>query len=276
MEKTKIVRLEPTTTKVVRWLRRGFHLGGLAALLWSFALWKMVQVLNGPIPEVRKVASSVDFESLLFGAASVALIIYSVVFATLGFFGYDLLRRNAVADVQAATNARFGKLEQELYGRFSLITGLILGIINESPEERTEEDRLSYLGESLQHSATAYEFLKEAGVKGQYTALNNLVYYSCALRRPQDKQFILERAEELRAFSQYNRPEPFWEGLITYCRAVAEMSDDLAAMRQAHNIASGLLTERLNDRQRNEAALYAASLRRKIHQKLESSNGANP
>lgn len=276
MDKPKVVRVEPTSTKVGRWLKRGFHLGGFAALLWSYALWKMVQVLNGPIPEVRKVATSVDFESLLFGSASVALIIYSVVFATLGFFGYDLLRRNAAADVQSATNARFGKLEKELYGRFSLITGLILGIINETSEERTEEDRISYLGESLQHSATAYEFLKEAGVKGQYTALNNLVYYSCALRRPQDKQFILERAEELRVFSKDNRPEPFWEGLVTYCRAVAEMSDDLATIKQAYYIASGLQTERLNLRQRNEAALYAASLRRKINQKTESSNGANP
>ncbi len=104
-------------------------------------------------------------------------------------------------------------------------------------------------------------------MKAQYTALNNIVYYSCALGRVHDREPLLQRAEELRQFSQDNRPDPFLEGLITYCRAVSDLSDNPRQIERAYRIGKGLLTEPLNNRQRNEATIYVAMLRKKKEQR---------
>lgn len=119
------------------------------------------------------------------------------------------------------------------------------------------------------HSQSAYRALQEIGSKAQYTALNNVIYYSCVAGKVTNKEYLLEKSEELREFSQENLPEPFWEGLLTYCRAVLDLSDDKDQITKAYRISSGLLAERLNKRQRNEAAHYAASLRKKMSRDIE-------
>ena len=262
MDKTKAMA-QPTKLDLRRWVNRLFHLGGIAALLWSIAIWITMDALGGKaIPPIRK-ATPGDFEALLFGSSSVALIFFSVVIGVIAFIGYDRLKKDTAAEVQAATRETTDKLEKELRGRVSSSIGLMLGIIHATPEEQTEEERLDYLAESVKHSEQAYAALKEIGIKAQYTALNNLIYYSCLLGKTHKQEYLLEKAEELRIFSQGNIPDPYVEGLLTYCKAVADLSEDPAAIERAYRIGSGLLTEPLNDRQRIEATVYVASLKRK-------------
>jgi hypothetical protein len=280
MDRTTLVPEDSTWVRTKRWLRRIYHLGGITALLWSFSIWLTVKVLGGSLPQVRAITPG-DIETLLFGASSVALIIYSVVNGLIGFVGYDHLKKDTADTVQATTRKnidnlekelreRIGNLEKEVRGRVSTAIGLTLGIINATPEERTEEERRGYLSESVMHSANAYQDLKEIKSKTQYTALNNLVYYSCALGRPHEKELLLERAEELRKFSEKNRPEIYLEGLLTYCRAIQDLSDDPAQIERAYRLAYGLSSEALNERQKKEAAGYAAILLRKLNQKTDS------
>jgi hypothetical protein len=264
MDKSKTVPTEPIRAKVKRWLERIFHLGGVAALLWSLSIWIMVHILNGPIPPVRATVASVDFESLVFGASSVALIIYSVIIGIVAFFGYDYLKRDTASEVQAATRERMDTLEKELQGRVSMVTGLILGVINSTSEKQTDEDRLGYLAEAVFHCEKAYAAFSSINIDVQYVALNNLLYYSCALGKGYKKELLLDKAEELRIYSQ----RITWpEGLLTYCRAMLDLSDDPDKIESAYRIASSLLTENLTERQRNEATIYVASLRGKRRQK---------
>jgi hypothetical protein len=265
MDTTKPAPAESGAAKLRHWTTRLFHLGGVAAILWAAAIWITVDALKSEIPPIRA-ATPGDFEALLFGASSVALVIFSVVIGVIAFLGYDHLKRDTASEVQTATRERIDKLEKELRGRVSSSIGLMLGVTHATPEEQEEEERLDYLAESVKHSELAYASLKEVGVKAQYTALNNIVYYSCALGRVYNKESLLQRAEELRQFSQENRPDPFLEGLITYCRAVSDLSEDPAQVERAYRIGTGLLTELLNNRQRIEATMYVASLRKKREQ----------
>jgi hypothetical protein len=264
MGRQRVVPIEPTWAKVRRWLKRIFHLSGVAALLWSFSIWIMVHILRGPIPPVRATLTSVDFESLVFGASSVALIIYSVMIGIVAFFGYDSLKRNTADEVQAALRDKMDMLDKELRGRVALVTGLILGIIHSTPDEQTEEERRGYLAEGVTHCEQAYKDLSQVNIDTQYTALNNLVYYSCALGAGYKREFLLDKAEELRVFSQ----KIGWiEGLLTYCRAILDLSEDPQKIESAYRIASGLGNDNLTERQRNEATTYVASLRSKRGQK---------
>ena len=97
--------------KIGRWFNRVLHLSGAAVLCWSVSIWLMVHTLNGPIPEVRKAAYSIDFESLLFGAASVAVITYSLAFGVVAFFGYDIIKKAVQADIMTSMEEKVGKLE---------------------------------------------------------------------------------------------------------------------------------------------------------------------
>jgi hypothetical protein len=262
MNKIPTAPTESRVAKMNRWAIRLFHVGGVAALLWATAIWITMHALSSKIPPVRE-ATPGDFEALLFGASSVALIIFSVVIGIIAFVGYDHLKRDTVAVVEEATKDKIDKLEKELRGRVSSSIGLMLGVIHATPEGQEEEDRLDYLAESIKHSEQAYASLKEIGSKAQYTALNNMIYYSCALGKTYHKELLLKKADELRIFSQDNRPDPFLEGLITYCRAVSDLSEDSTEIERAYRIGQELLTEPLNERQRNEATIYVASLRRK-------------
>ncbi len=264
--KATVAPSETRREKVKRWLKRIFHMGGVAALLWSIAIWITMKALSRPIPPVRA-ATPGDFEALLFGASSVALIIFSVVIGVVAFFGYDYLRKDTAAEVQANTQEAINRLDKELRGRVASSIGLMLGVMHSTPGEQTEAERLDYLAESVTHSEQAYAALKEVGSKSQWTALNNIIYYSCSLKRIYKKEYLLEKAEELRLFSRDNLPSPFVEGLLTYCRAVDTLSEAPEAIERAYQISSGLLAEPLSERHRNEATNYVASLKKKRVQK---------
>jgi len=265
MNKPQSVLVEPTWAKLLRWQYRILILGGFAAFLWSVSLWIFVSVLKGPIPPVRSVAESVDFESLLFGASSVALFAYSVIIGLVAFFGYDLFRKIIADDVRASIQGQIDVQRKELEGKTAAHLGLSFGIIGSARDSLPANYGL--LGESVQFSTRAYEILREIGSKSQYMALNNLVFYGCELGKPEHREILLGRAEELREFSQQNLPTPYFEGMLTYCRAVCDLSEDKDQMKRAYYIASGIFTEALNERQRDEATSYATSLKKRLNQK---------
>jgi len=269
--RVKVVPNVAREGKAKRWLKRIFHMGGIAALIWSVAIWITMNALSGKsIPPVRA-ATPGDFEALLFGASSVALIIFSLVIGVVAFFGYDYLRRDTATEVQENIQRQIKELDKELRGRVSSSIGLMLGVMHSTPGQQSEDERLDYLAESITHSEQAYAALKEVGSKSQWTALNNIIYYSCSLgNKIYKKDHLLERAEELRLFSRDNLPEPFIEGLLTYCRAILIFSDDPEAIERAYRISSGLLSEKLSDRHKNEATNYVASLQKKRVQKTST------
>ncbi len=82
MNTTETAPAESGAVKLRRWSVRLFHLGGVAAILWATAIWITMKALGSKIPPVRE-ATPGDFEALLFGASSIALVIFSVVIGVL-------------------------------------------------------------------------------------------------------------------------------------------------------------------------------------------------
>ncbi len=239
---------------------------GLIAFLWTASLLLVIACLHLGIP-AKSLPSLGDMATLLFGASSIALIIFSLLIGGIAIAGYQTLREGVKKDIEAATQQRFQNLEKELRGRVISAIGLITGTLYSKPEKLVQDpsDR-EYLSEAVHYCSEAYKLLKDVGGNAQFMALNNLAYYSC-LHTSGDKpdpllrDDILKMARKLREVGQEKH---YPEALLTYCRAILQFSSDYTEVDEAHSIAESLLGKELTSRQRKEVTFYVTSLKSKL------------
>ncbi|HXU45445.1 MAG TPA: hypothetical protein VN783_07960 [Thermoanaerobaculia bacterium] len=231
------------------------------ALAWSISTYVMVAAISrmgsvwgGQTPDLGALAT------LLFGSSSLLLVGLSILLAAAAFFGWEAMKKS----IEASVSQRIAQLETALQGRAYAVIGLLIGTLHSKPErlEQDETDK-EYLAEAVYYSKQGHELLRDLPGRGQYMALNNLVYYSCLLGRGLVPRHLLEQAKSLREVAQ-KQPEYAAPYLLTYCRVILQFEKTADAIQGALTIARDLLDEDLTELQRKEATFYVTSLAGKL------------
>ncbi len=146
------------------------------------------------------------------------------------------------------------------------IFGFMIGALHSNPNQLDQGEHKDYLSEAVDHCRRAYNILKEIGGSAKYSALNNLVYYSCLAGEEMARDYLLEQAQLLKKIGQEKN---FPDFLLTYCRVRLQYSANIDELQDARSIANALLhASQINERQRREATFYVASLSEKINDLL--------
>lgn len=237
------------------WLSYAKGLLGLAFVLGLvFASWAAgwYFIANAPgLPVSGKEIG--DQADVLFGAASLALFIFSVVIAILALFGWKAIQELIEESVKKQIQNRLSDLEREMRGRVQTGLGFMIGELSTKPTSMrpTDPDRLSHAVELCQ---AGYKQLKGLGDRLELLGLNNLVYYLAVEARLDRKDFVLREANSLLAKGQELGTPRL---LLTYCRAILVFSQDSQDSARAKEILLGLVDRaNLQEYEKKEAKLY--------------------
>ncbi len=266
-----MVDLEPVPSmsqRVPRWLKI-LLVAGVVALVWSGAVYVIMAALRLKVPQ-NQLPSIGDLATLLFGAASLALFVFSILIGGVAIIGYQTLREGARMDIEAAMRDRIDMLERELRGRVLSVIGFMIGTLHSTPDSLKQDEHRDFLSEAVWYCQRGYDMLKDLKAKGQgrYMAMNNLVYYSCMLGDDLRREELLAQSRELKTIGQHHGHPP---ALLTYCRAVLQYGSE-KEVADALNVARGVLRMQLTERQKQEATFYVASLADKLAKPQKTSN----
>jgi hypothetical protein len=214
-----------------------------------------------------------DRATILFGAASTALFVLSIVAGAVGLSGWISLKRSIQKSLgdelsrknQALESDLRKKLEnlgKEMHGRIYSGLGFMIGEMSHEPGtfEVKDADRLRH---SVKLCEQGYKLLREIGGPAEYMALNNLVHYSSMDRDELKRDLNIKRARELREAGQKHDAI---ELILTYCGAIVQYDGDFPEdLESARLLVSGILKrEVVSEGQRREARYYLASLNQKL------------
>ena len=243
-----------------RWMKLLF-VGGLIVLLWTIAAYVSMKFLRLK-PSPGQIPSVSDLMAVLFGASSIALIIFSILVGAGAIVGLDSIKKSIKQDIEADMHERLADIESELRGRVFNAIGFMIGTLHSTPDclEQESEDK-DYLSLSVYYCQKAYDTLKR--LEGRHwAALNNLVYYSCLFGKGDlRRDFFLTQARALKQIGQeFNLPDY----LLTYCRVILQYGTDDEETSDAYSIAMSLASAPLSDIQKKEATFYVTSLSAKL------------
>jgi hypothetical protein len=232
----------------------------LVLLLWASSFYVVMAALRLGVP-AGNLPSLGDMATLLFGASSLALILFSLLIGGVAIIGWQSLKQDVRKEIEAATHERINALELELRGRVLAAIGLMLGVLHSSPDRLEQDGQGGYLSEAVQHCEEAYKLLK--GLKGnaKYMALNNFVYYSCLSGDTEKRDYLLAQAQVLKRVGQ---EKDYLEALLTYCRTILQFGTRTEELSDAHSMATALLRRDLTERQKKEVTFYVTSLAKKL------------
>lgn len=207
-----------------------------------------------------------DLATLVFGASSIALFVFSFIVGILGFWGlegiYNRLQIrldgfvNQAVDtaVEKAADAKVLRVQNELRGRTFSTLGYISGEMSlrygEGVIEVVDKDKLA---EAIALLETGYDFLHRLGGAAEYMALNNLLFYSLMNDDRTRAGFLVGKAEELLRVAQEQRSA---NTMLTACGVILRYGTD-EAKRRAFGILESLKEQpKLSRKQRVEAQYY--------------------
>lgn len=263
-----------------QWHRHSITIS-LVILIWSGSIFIFSQIRPIPRWHLEEAAT------VLFGAASVALFLFSILVGALAVLGWQALERaverateRAVAKGSAklkkeietsANNLKFetDKLEKELRSKIELLKleskgrvfsglGYMLGEMSIDSETLEMRDKPK-LEEALVHCRQGYEILKTIGGGAEFSGLNNLIFYYCVYGDDKHRDFILEQARRLQEASRRNQ-EPGKEDRatnlqLTACRAIIMYSSDPKEIAEARAALKYFKEMPGSDRIKGEATL---------------------
>lgn len=238
-------------------------------LMWSISL-RLVAAAITSMGSAWGSARPLDFGAMttvLFGASSVALVIFSAFLAVLAFFGWEALKNHVRREIESDTKERITKLEKSLQGRAYAVIGMIIGTQHCDPEKLTASDEkdLEYLSEAIHHCEHGYSLLNSAESPGRHMALNNLIYFKCQVGKDLEAKRLLKDADSLKEIGENQEMSVGAPYLLTYCRVVLQVGSDSTAWKEAIVIAEEILGHpKVTALQKREAAFYATSLKQKL------------
>lgn len=201
--------------------------------------------------------SSSNLSALLFGAASVALFVFSILFAVLAIFSWHAIQ---------AVNSKLDLMATEMRGRLHSILGYVVGEMSLESDFLTikDEDRMA---EAVRLCQQGYDLLKKVGGPAEYMGLNNLVYYSCVSKAPHKDQqqhqnqhkadFLVSKARLLKeAGQEHNAPSL----QLTACRAILLFGDEKEKMRARETLEALSAAPDILEKERKEARAYLTHL----------------
>jgi hypothetical protein len=196
-----------------------------------------------------------DLATILFGAGSVALFIFSILVGIVAIVGWQAVEGKINEAVETATNERLAILENEMRGRGFAILGYVIGENSVLPDfsAPSNEERLT---EAIFFCEQGYDRLKNTGVPTEFMALNNLLTYSCVLRDKSRRGYLLDGARRLRAAAEdHDSPNL----LLTYAKTILEFSQEQEEVKEACSVLADVQSNpRLNEKQKREAEHLAS------------------
>lgn len=221
----------------------------MVVLIWALAYRLVAGAAPLNLPDFGALAT------LLFGASSLALVVYSVLTSVLAFFGWQAIKDSIRDSVETVTRERLQALEHEMRGRVLSGLGYMIGELSTNPEtfEPTNPERLSMAVDLCERG---YRELKRAGEIPELNGLNNLVYYQALRGLRADGSFLLEKARLLRTRGQELGATHL---LLTYCAVVLKYSQDAAERKEAADVVADLTKRNIPEREMKEARIYLAT-----------------
>lgn len=174
-------------------------------------------------------------------------------------------------------------LIKEIKGRSKLVSGHTVAasiasryqvkaddLVKESPITGGS-DKIQ-MQEAVYVSLEAYQELAEAGSKGQYAALNNVVYYSCVLRLDSNREELLAQGRKIREVGElYKTKQSSIPYLMNFCWVMLIYGSNMGEVAEALTIGEEMLKrEDIISFQREEATDLVASLKKKFKELLGS------
>jgi hypothetical protein len=234
---------------------------GIFIVVWMGALWLSAWVTH-PLSPV----SLSDLATVLFGAASIALFVFSIALAGIAIFGWQFIERQIDERVQKTTASAIERLEIELRGRVNSVMGFMLGATSLKRREdgSVVVDDRDKLEEGVILLGLGLRLLKKMeGSPAEFMALNNYVYFSSVLGEGIQREYLLGSARRLKSAAEERNEGP--NLLLTYCYTVLKYSRDLKELEEARDTADSVKDhQKLSQAQRKEARFYLASLSQRI------------
>lgn len=207
---------------------------------------------NSPETPLPSLAAG-DQADLLFGAASLALFIFSIVIAILAVFGWQTIEGKIEERVERQLNSRLDRLEREMRGRVWSALGFMIGELSTKTGSLIPVDR-DRLAQAIELCQAGYKELYGLGGAAEFMGLNNLVHYLCVEGDGSRRDFVLESARILKKRGQER--ERHWLQL-TYCRAVLTFSEDASERTAAKALLEALVKSgKLKEYEKKEAKSY--------------------
>lgn len=198
-----------------------------------------------------------DLATILFGSASIALTIFSILIALSAVIGWKAFQELMATEVSSVaekkvnekvdsfrqkfeeTNEKMKKLELEMKGRALVTQGYILGQVS-IPKGRlfpVDEKEKGRLAEAVGLSRQAYDMLQGISEPAEYMALNNLVVFSCALGL-EEGGAIVEQARKLLLMAVKKGNVDLQ---LTGCRAILQYKPNPSEVERARRTLRDLL-----------------------------------
>ena len=213
--------------------------------------------------DVKAARISGDLPGLLFGSVSLTLAVFSAIIAIAAIPGWQSLKLTiqeridaAQKKIEAGNLQKLELLEKEMRGRALFGLGYMTGEMSIDPETlRVKKTDSSRLRDAILLCEQGYEFLKDVEGSTKFMALNNYIFYSCALGDDLKKEIILTRAHILkRAALEHDAVDL----LLTASRAFLQYGSEIEKKTNREFILS-LKKWELTDKQLKEADLYLTS-----------------
>jgi hypothetical protein len=227
------------------------------AFLWA-AAWNLL----ASAPEVRApdghALGLADRATIAFGAATIALILVSLLVGTIAIFEWQKLDET----IRLAVTKGLIPIDRKTQGRVFSSIGFALGELSTEPDQHECLNR-DHLSEAIRNCQKGYDLLKEVDEREPaLMALNNLIYYSCIYGEESKGLYLLNKARELRDAGSELRSSTL---LLTFCRAVLRYGTKRGEIDEAREIAGYVANDhRITDQQRREAKFYITALDSKL------------
>lgn len=187
--------------------------GSFVVLVWACSCWifvgsweRFVNTKNSKMSDPGAIAT------VLFGASSLALFIFSLLVAVLAIVGWQSIKEHISKNVSEEVALKTQSFADEIRGRVATVLGYAIGEMGLQPGtfEADDPDRLA---EAVYQCEAGYKFLKKVGGGAEFLGLNNFIYYKCILSEvspDKDKDnsaYVLTQARLLRdAGEKHNSP----------------------------------------------------------------------
>lgn len=220
-------------------------------LVWMFSVY----AVRG-LWEVLGVSNLADLATILFGAASIALFIFSLLIALSAVIGWKAFQEIIIKEVATATeekvnarvesfrsnfeatNKNMRDLKLEMQGRALATRGYILGQLS-IPAGRLfpkPEDKGRLL-DAVSLSRQAFEILENVSEPAAYLALNNSVIFSCALSLEEGEVIVGNARKLLEMANRKNSTDL----KLTGCRALLQYGRGAEERSRARNMLRDLV-----------------------------------
>ena len=209
------------------------------------------------IAALPKMNTPFDLATTLFGAAAIAIFIFSLLVAMLAIYVWYTVENKMRAAVKEETTEQLERIGNEVRGRTHAILGYIIGE-SSVDDDYKEPINVERLREAIYYCERAYELLKKSGVPTatEFMALNNLLQYYCISGDTSRRGYILEGARRLRAAAEEHDSPNL---LLTYAKTILNFGLEPKEIEEARLIVADVQSHPLlNEKQKREAELLAS------------------